>query len=165
MFVIANNNSRRAVLKDVPDFVGMEAGVDRDDNEAGMPHREHCFEILRTIAHHDRHPVTGFKAERVTQTGGRTCRETGELSPGGVHPIAIGKRRLVSQSLAVAGDPDCRIHRSTSRRIPTIVPSATPQFMNEERSFRTYETACARGPPPRAQAAWRNGIQHPARVW
>ena len=105
VFVVANNNSRCAVFKDVPDLVGMKTGVDGDGNETGMPHCKQCFEVLRTIAHHDRHPVTRFDAERVTQTGGRTRCATGELSPGGVQAIAIGKCRLVSQPQAVAGDP------------------------------------------------------------
>jgi alkanesulfonate monooxygenase SsuD/methylene tetrahydromethanopterin reductase-like flavin-dependent oxidoreductase (luciferase family) len=103
-----HNNGGPAVLEDVGDLVAVQASVDRDGHETGVPDGEQRFEILGPVAHHDGNPVTGRQAEVVTQAGGRGSGPGGERGPARVDALAVGECRVIGPQAAVARHPDSR---------------------------------------------------------
>lgn len=110
MLVVGYDDGRTAVVEDVGDLVAVQPGVDRHDDETGVPDGEKRLEVLGPVAHHDRDPVAGRQAETLAQTGRRSGRPSGEGTPGRVHAVAVGQSRLVSAPAAVALDPPCHVH-------------------------------------------------------
>ena len=108
---VGHDDGRPAVLEDEGDLVAVQAGVDRDGHEAGVPDGEQRLEVLGPVAHQDRHAVTGREAEVVAQAGGRGRGPGGERRPRRVHALAVRQGRGVRPQATVARHPHGRVQR------------------------------------------------------
>ena len=110
MVGVGDGHCGLAVLEDVADLVAVESGVDRHGNEAGVPDREQCLEILRPVAHHDGDAAARRQSEVVAKARSCCGHPFRERCPVGVHPFAVGQRRVAGTQEAVALHPNGQVH-------------------------------------------------------